>query len=174
MATFEVTPKDPVELLKYRKYLKKIYKLKTEEEIDAAIVAEEEEFHEMDIRVRKKLVADYLKQSEVILAETDVPFFLRYPKRRFRLRMAAPCEVDLAYWRDGITVPDGWRVFAVVAVFREKKCIQRIFVDAPADSETDLSDNLAEQAWNVAKCRQDRLHRGLDYVVQSRPSFKVR
>lgn len=171
---FEVTPKDPMELLRYRKILKKMYKLKTEEEIDAAIVKEEEEFHELDIWVRKKLVADYLKQSEVILNETDFPFFLRYPKRRFRLRVAAPCEVELAYWLDGITVPDGWRVFAVVAHFHEKKCIQRIFVDAPADSETDLSDNLAEQAWNVAKCRKDRLYRGLAYVAQSRPSFKVR
>jgi hypothetical protein len=98
----------------------------------------------------KRQLTDIAERNAPMI-EADAAFFLRKPKRQYRVRLASAAEIEERRVLDPHLwpLPHGWRAFIAV------RCIapglrMRALAVAPEGSETDLSEKKARSIWVMA------------------------
>ncbi len=91
------------------------------------------------------------------VTQADRRFFERFPDRQHRVRLTSAAELEQQTILDGKPpfIPDGCRCFTLIRNIAPGARM-RLFWTAPADAETDLSEEIARAIYERAATPQAR------------------
>jgi hypothetical protein len=112
---------------------------------------------------------DVLAERVDKITQADARFFERRPDRQHRVRRASPAEIEQAEIVGGpVWVPPECAVFTVVRNIAPGVRL-RVFMRAPADSDTDVSEEVVRTIYEAAATEKTReIEAGMRKAMEAR------